>query len=206
MASASLGLPENTALLILVIFGEPATNSQIRDRFNLVIKKETREKLVTAGYLTVSTVGHNAFLHELSESGWAAGRRQLSEATPENAHKAYRILYGFMNFVEHYLTDKQATLSDLVLASQQAAIRQKIRSAYEELATRPGGWVGLHRLRTELPTLSRVAVDDAILRLSLLPTVHLVPESNQKTLTEDDRAASITAGGQEKHLIAIEHD
>jgi hypothetical protein len=205
MASASLGLPEKTTLLVLVIFGRPVTNPQIDERFNFVIKKAAREKLHAAGYLELSTGPHNAFVHELTEPGWAAARKELMEIAPDKAPKAYRLLYGFMNFVGHYMSDTQTTLADLVVANQRAAVAEKIRSTYEELATRPGGWVALHRLRTQLPALSRSAMDDALQRLALLPTVHLVPEANQKTLTEADRAAAITIGGQDKHLLAMEH-
>jgi hypothetical protein len=37
-----------------------------------------------------------------------------------------------------------------------------------------------------------------------LPGISLIPEENQKTLTDQDRAAAVAIGDQDKHLIAIE--
>jgi hypothetical protein len=70
---------------------------------------------------------------------------------------------------------------------------------------RPGAWVSLTRLRDALSLLSRQEVDDALLRLDLQPATYLIPEANQKTLSAADREAAIHIGGEDKHLLSIEH-
>lgn len=80
---------------------------------------------------------------------------------------------------------------------------EDVRDAYTELATKPGAWVSLSRLRTALADMPRAEFDAAILRLALEVGVHLNPEFNQKTLTPQDRAAAIRTGGENVHLLSI---
>lgn len=82
-------------------------------------------------------------------------------------------------------------------------LEQRIRDAYRSLTDRPGNWVSLTRLRPALAPAARSEVDAALERMLHHPDVNLVPESNQKTLTDADRRAAIRIGNQDKHLICI---
>jgi hypothetical protein len=84
-----------------------------------------------------------------------------------------------------------------------ADIEARIRAAYAELARKPGTWVGLAEVRSLLRDVPRVDVDGTLRRLSLIEGVELIPESNQKTLTQQDRDAAVTIGDQDKHLLWI---
>ncbi|WP_051386245.1 hypothetical protein [Actinokineospora inagensis] len=77
-----------------------------------------------------------------------------------------------------------------------------VRAAIEKLARRKGGWVDLVDLRTELWQQSRTAQDAHLARMSRERKIHLVPESNRKTITSADQAAAIRIGGEWNHLIA----
>jgi hypothetical protein len=85
-----------------------------------------------------------------------------------------------------------------------ADVADRIRVAYAKLAPRPGDWVSLRRLRPLLGDVARTEVDAALKRMTRMPDVSIVPESNQKTLTPQDREAAVVIGDQDKHLIAIE--
>ncbi|ASW56193.1 hypothetical protein [Plantactinospora sp. KBS50] len=78
-----------------------------------------------------------------------------------------------------------------------------VRQAYRGLATAPGDYIMLADLRSALDRLSRAEVDAALVRLNRDRDVHLVPESNQKVLRPEERAAAVRIGNQDKHLIAI---
>ncbi|GIH52931.1 hypothetical protein SAMN05421833_109249 [Microbispora rosea] len=78
-----------------------------------------------------------------------------------------------------------------------------IRKAYAQLADRPNAWVSLTRLRPLLGDAPRNVVDAALRHMIGLPDVRLVPESNQKMLTDEDRGAAVVIGDQAKHLILI---
>jgi hypothetical protein len=82
-------------------------------------------------------------------------------------------------------------------------IHGRIRDAYAELATEPGAWVSLTRLRPLLGDVSKAELDKALESLLDAPDVNLEPEANQKTLTVEDRKAAVRIGGEYRHLLAI---
>ncbi|WP_169947989.1 hypothetical protein [Microbispora sp. H11081] len=82
-------------------------------------------------------------------------------------------------------------------------IETSIRKAYAQLADRPNAWVSLTRLRPRLGDAPRDKVDATLRRMISMPDVRLVPESNQKMLTDEDRGAAVVIGDQAKHLILI---
>ncbi|GLX10857.1 hypothetical protein [Microbispora sp. NBRC 16548] len=90
-----------------------------------------------------------------------------------------------------------------VPASASDDVETMIRKAYAQLADKPNAWVSLTRLRPLLGDAPRDEVDAAFRRMIGLPDVRLVPESNQKMLTDEDRSAAVVIGDQAKHLILI---
>lgn len=84
-------------------------------------------------------------------------------------------------------------------------LQAKIREAYLTTASKPQDWVPLRTIRP-LVGGERADVDQALIALVRTGTVHLVPDSNRKALTDADRAAAIRIGTEDKHLIAIEED
>ncbi|MEV0996899.1 hypothetical protein [Nonomuraea sp. NPDC050202] len=88
-------------------------------------------------------------------------------------------------------------------AAGEMSAQERILDAYTRTAPGPGRWAGLAELRSLLGDMPRAEQDQALRELERLPYANLVPESNQKTLTADDRAAAVTLGGQDKHLIAV---
>ncbi|MBY6364802.1 hypothetical protein [Rhodococcoides corynebacterioides] len=82
-------------------------------------------------------------------------------------------------------------------------LETRIRRAYAELAREPGARVRLTRLRPALSDVPRDRLDDALVALQRTPGVSLIPEENQKTLSDDDRAAAVTVGNQRNHLLTI---
>jgi hypothetical protein len=64
--------------------------------------------------------------------------------------------------------------------------------------------VGLADLREKLFGVPREAVDAELERMASSQGVHIQAESNQKALTEADRAAAVRFGGDERHLLMIE--
>lgn len=207
-----LSIPERSALLALMTFTETAANPEIRERYGFTIDKPVRESLIEAGYLTATRPKGQTWVHELRDEGWARCRTELTAPLPDRAPKAYRILYGILSCLDQYLTASTLTLADLFNPLDKPAAEDLtgaepaddgLQSAYARLAARPGAWVGLARLREALPALPRADFDEALLGLALLPHVELIPEVNQKALTEADRAAAIHVGGEDKHLLQI---
>lgn len=90
-------------------------------------------------------------------------------------------------------------------ATRAAQVDNRVRAAYAHLAAKPGDWVGLADLRNELgEDVNRHEVDASLKRFLLADGSNVVPESNQKTLTQADRDAAVSIGDQAKHAIMIE--
>ncbi|GAB2626259.1 hypothetical protein Aab01nite_85950 [Paractinoplanes abujensis] len=86
---------------------------------------------------------------------------------------------------------------------QVAAPADRIRSTVFELLGSAEGWVALSDIRDALSDLSRQEVDAALRELFRDPNVTLVPETNQKVLTQEQRDAAIRIGNQDNHAINI---
>jgi hypothetical protein len=71
------------------------------------------------------------------------------------------------------------------------------------LAPRAGAWISISEIRRKLSDATPTDLDTALRDLERAPDVNIVPQSNQKALTEDDRRAAVTIGGQRKHFLAI---
>jgi hypothetical protein len=88
--------------------------------------------------------------------------------------------------------------------SSGSGLETRIRAAYRQLAERPGSVVSLARLRPLLGAAAPADVDAVLRRMDRGQGVSIMPEENQKTLTSRDRAAAVTIGGQDNHLLVIE--
>gem|GEM_PF-4038987 len=88
-----------------------------------------------------------------------------------------------------------------VVASESCAFDIIGAELLREVA--PGELVSLADLRPRLAGVARPDVDAALVTLSSAPGVRIIPESNQKTLTAAERAAAVSIGNQDRHLIAI---
>lgn len=78
----------------------------------------------------------------------------------------------------------------------------RIRSAYARISPTPGELVSLGDLRPEVGG-HRPLVDAALRHLGRQRGVTLVPEANQKMLTDWERQCAINVGDQDKHAISI---
>jgi hypothetical protein len=91
--------------------------------------------------------------------------------------------------------------------------RGQIRQAIEEalaaagMTAGIGNYVNLAEVRRRLPAgLDRATVDRELQAMAggPDPDITLAPESNQKALTDVERAAAVSRGNQDKHLVALD--
>ncbi|MDZ7932178.1 MAG: hypothetical protein U5N21_19875 [Rhodococcus sp. (in: high G+C Gram-positive bacteria)] len=82
-------------------------------------------------------------------------------------------------------------------------IEALILNAYHRLAREPKAFVSLTRLRADLAGLDRASVDDVLSSLYREQKINLIPEANQKTLTDEDRSAALHIGGQNRNHMVI---
>ena len=200
---------ESAILIVLMAEAREILNSELTARFQLDIRKSSRDKLNRLGLVASRREGRS-YLHALDDKGWVRVQQELNFDSPRARAlgAALSALHGnlrervlprtsFRNLGEMFTHAGDAT------TDESAGLDQRIRDAYAALAVEPGVWVSLARLRPLLADVPRGDLDEALEELIAAPDANIVPESNQKTLTAADRAAAVRIGGQEKHLLAI---
>lgn len=182
------------------------SNSLKADKRNDLVKRELIE------------VAGKPMRLELTQKGHDRALRELTELQPERTGAAGFALYTYLDFV-HRLIEATGIepralfqlrdlgrLAPAVAAAQVADaedVEDRVRKVYAELVTRAGGHVMLADVRDALPGVPRSELDATLARMNRSADVHITPESNQKALTDRERAGAVLIGNQERHLIAI---
>jgi hypothetical protein len=201
---------EQAVLLVLMAQAAPVRNPELA-ALGPKLDKDNRDRLVRLGLIEVGTVDRAMSL-ELTDRGWATCAALIGTDAPPRPSGQGKALYTVLQGLRRYLDRADLAPSDVFVALDDDAIddatenivETQVRDAYVRLAAHAGGWVDLVRLREELSDVSRPELDAALTRMYRLPGISLIPEENQKTLTDQDRAAAVAIGDQDKHLIAIE--
>jgi hypothetical protein len=180
------------------------SNPQLQERFQLTLTGKSREKLNQLGYVKSVQVGRS-FVHVLDDKGWDRVHQELNFDSPRaralgaalsSLHNSLRgrVLEGgaYARFGEMFA--RTAETPDFEAA---------IRDAYHSLASHPGAWVKHTAVRRKVSDVPGEALDEAFRSLSQADDVEMMPESNQKTLSEEDRRNAVRVGGQDTHLMAI---
>jgi hypothetical protein len=191
---------EQAVLLVLMAECRAIPNARLKD-FGPELKKPQRDNLLRKNLITVTG---KPMVVELDEDGWAMCRAIIGADAPDRTSGQARTIYTLMKSLQRYFDRENLSPSDVFTPPDaDADVETRLRGAYASLAERPGAWVGLRRLRDALPDIGRDDVDRELQRLHRDPDVSLIPEENQKTLTDADRAASVRIGNKENHVIAI---
>ena len=188
-------------LITLMAEAREMPNARLTER-GLGLKSEYRNRLVERGWITVRKEGRGLSL-DLTEAGWAEAIAQLGADPPKGAGAGGAALFTVLRSLRSFLDRSDLAASDLFAAAPDGDVEMTIRKAYAELAPAPGELVSLADLRPRLAGVARPDVDAALVTLSSAPGVRIIPESNQKTLTAAERAAAVSIGNQDRHLIAI---
>lgn len=211
MEKQEFGIQGRAVLLGLMTLGGEASNPQLREHIGYVLDGKLRRRLEELGYTEGVKGFRGAYQHTLKDKGWLWCEAELSAPIPARPGSLGGALYGVLRLLAQHLEAADQRLVEFVGEARSGAAETVradpealIREVYWKLAAGPQDWVLLSKLRPLLGTLARDAADETLRRMEQLPDVHLVPEADQKTLTEDDRDAAVSIGGVRKHLIAIE--
>ncbi|MEU8360600.1 hypothetical protein AB0C27_31775 [Nonomuraea sp. NPDC048882] len=217
MPHTRLSLPDFAALLVLAVEAKEVSNSELKQRHRLSIDGPKRLRLNEMKLVESRRPGRGAYLHVLTDAGWARLAEDLrAGAVPPQTGSSGAMARALLDWLPRYMERSNQSLADVFHPGddeeepagvqdrgEEGDLESRIRRAYAGLAARPGAWVSLTDVRARLADAPRAAVDETLVLMERLPDVNLVPESNQKTLTEEDRAAAVLIGEQHKHLLWI---
>ncbi|MCU1686975.1 MAG: hypothetical protein JWQ81_7714 [Amycolatopsis sp.] len=208
-----LGHKQTAALLTLMALAREVSNPELEGiaRFKLDGKERNqlnKLNLVASEFRKRPETGRKCYFHVLTDSGWAWCEEELHTGELSAPYGSLgAALYVVLGGIHRHLRRENLRPLDLFLPDVEVTvdeIESRIRTAYRKLARSPGDWVGLVDLRRMLGDAPTADVDAVLKELSRTRQVHLVPESNRKTLTPDDHSAAIRIGGEDSHLLSIE--
>jgi hypothetical protein len=230
MADQKVSLPQRALLLILMAENAELSNRQIKEKYapGLELTGKPRTALIDAKLIECRKE-NNAYFFTLSEEGWRWCREELTRAVPPGAGSAGHALYAVLGGLDRYLERTNHSLAQvfgnqaeaepepkagLPAESRPAAqpqgarpaadeIEREIRLAYMKLADSPGSWVGLAEIRDQVVAFARPEVDGVLRLMARMTGVQIEEETNQKALTNRDRAAAVHIGGRDQHVLAI---
>jgi hypothetical protein len=186
-------------------------------------------KLVESG----KEKGHgNTIFHELTDRGWARGREELEPRQRARTSIPAGILFAFAEGVDRFVSRERIAVADVFRADPPASaaptahaapaapakerppatpvaeespydIETAVRTAYTKLAGEPGDWVRLATIRPLLGDAPKSDVDRTLLRMARQRDVRIVPDEDQKSLTDADRSAALRIGDHDNHLLLI---
>lgn len=205
MTDSELNVPAFNLLLSLVHMRGSGSTATFKEAFGYDKVETTAQKTLLDLDLIEINRGVRPYLYELTDAGWLAARQLLAETAPANISKrTARILWAVIGDFANHMQRTNTELADIYPARLEPTTAERIVEAYGELVEAPGDWLPLRSLRDHLASTDRDELDKALTDLHTERAVELIPESNQKTLTEADRAAAIWLGGEHRHLIGIE--
>ncbi|MCJ0977933.1 hypothetical protein MTX35_09470 [Rhodococcus sp. ARC_M12] len=213
MSTEDLNGTEAAVLLVLMAESSPVKNSELKT-MGPELAKPSRDKLKNAGLIEVNSSVRPMTL-ELTDKGWRTCGELIGGEPPARSTGAGKAMFTVLAGLRRWLDrtdsrpaevfsprgDEPAPVDE---TDKAVDIEASIRAAYARLAHEPGSTVRLSRLRNELRDIPRTDLDDALARLRRAADVALIPEENQKTLTDEERAAAVVVGNQQNHLLSIE--
>jgi hypothetical protein len=223
MPETELKFSEIAVLMVLMVEADEISNPDLKARYGgLSLDGKSRLKLNDLKLVESRKVGR-AFVHLLTDDGWARMAREIQSDIPVPSGASGAMNRAFLSWLRGFLARTGRRPGDIFLPqgdqaalspeaesgiaveeeAGEGAVIERIRAAYTRLAAEPGDLVTLARLRPLLGEFARAEVDGALKGMLHLPEVSIVPEHNQKVLTSEVRTAAVTIGDQDKHLISI---
>ena len=201
------GIPERAVMITLMALNRETPNAELKRRYGLEVRKPAREKLNREGLVQSRKLGARGFAHELTDAGWAWVVAELDAQAPPRAGSAGGALYALLNGLKVALDARGMVIQELFAPTAPepaGSLRDRIRQAYGNLASRPWDWVELRDLRTQLGACSRREVDLELTRMFREKDVNLTLHEDRGRLTQGDRDAALRLGVDDMHLISME--
>jgi hypothetical protein len=207
MVGAELTPVQRFVLVTLMIKGGTLPNTYFANIARISLKREYRDGLRDRGLINVTA---KPLVLELTEQGWGQAINELGAEVPARAGSAGGALYIALEFLRGLLDHLKVAPSELFTlrfstsdatapsGPPPADFEASIRKAYGQVA-RAGDYVSLAEIKNALTT----DIDATLIQMYDEPGVNLIPNSQQGDLTDEDRAAAVKIGNQDRHLIAI---
>jgi hypothetical protein len=206
---------EKQALAMWALLGEggEAFGGKVRP----VIEKVEREALKAADLIDFRKEKGGAYFITVTDRGWDWAEQHLSDPLPEKTFGGAFVLRAWLSRLHSFLKARDLRLAE-VLAEQltkppadessprslnYSDLRDRIRTAYREVA---GGFdqrVLLRDLRPKLADIDRRQVDAALMQMLRDQEASLMQLDYRPDVTDEDHEAALQIGNEPRHIIWI---
>jgi hypothetical protein len=214
MSDKRLGIKQRALLLTLMATARSLTSKDIKELAGFEMPTGKALDGIYEAKLMETDKTVKPYVHTLTDNGWAWCEKELSAGAGARDGSAGGALYIVLAGLARHLSRRNFRLADVFVAVEAEAeapdedepqdAEAAIRAAYRQLRDEPRGFVSLTSLRPMLAGLSKQEVDDTLRRMNNTKGVNVIPQSNQKILTAQDRAAMIRVGNEDRLLISID--
>jgi hypothetical protein len=191
-----LSSADYAVLILLKNEGREISNTELNRQYGITLIGPACVRLNATPYLESDTT-RRPYRHHLTPDGRKLLDEQLTIDSDVVEPKAKR------SPSEKALWAALVSTFNRQPVAGSSTIEDRIRLAYAELGAKPGQWIGLAQLRPMLAGVSRAEQDRALVRLLDSDDVRLEPEPHRHRLEDEDRAAAVRIGGEERHKLAI---
>ena len=212
MSRDDLTVRQRAVLFALLGEARQVANPELEQLIGVRLDGADRRQLNARKYVESTKVGR-AYVHELADAGWRWCAQELAAPPGERAGSLERAHYKVFGLFARHLDAAGLTLADIAVptadapastAASAADLTASIETGYRSLAASAGEFVSLRELRLRVADRARPDVDAALTTMFTAQRINLIPQSNQRALSDADRDAALRIGGECKHLISIE--
>jgi hypothetical protein len=148
---------------------------------------------------------------EVTDTGWAWANDHLASPLPTRTQSAGPIFQAWLKHLQAFLRREGHALGDVFASpvkltrtevDSPIALEDRIRSVY--LDATGGVWnrrVRLAELRRRLSDVAKEPLDAALLKMQQAAQLVLFRLDNQREITEADREAALSVGGEPRHVL-----
>jgi hypothetical protein len=202
------------ALVLLMVQARELTNNELKELAGFTLTGKENKQLEDLGLITTNR-SHRPYSHQLTDKGWRIVREIHGSTPPKSRGPAIKTLFALLANLHRSLDRLHISHGEFFKQGGSGAprpaaadlrtpdVETAIRTAYRELATRPGDWIGLADLRERLGPVDRAAVDDTLRVMVRQEGVRIIPIANTRALKPRDRAAALRIGDEDNHALAI---
>ena len=205
------GIRERAVLIALAALGGERSNAELNTVYKLDLLRPFRERLNADG-LIESRKENRSFTHALTDKGWKHVEAEMGRDVPPRSGSAAGALYALLAGLKPVAARAGGLKALLAGAPAKPTpppepvgdLRDQIRAAYRALAKRPQDWVMLRDLRPRLGITVKSEVDSTLKRMLLDQEIDLTLIEDRASITAADKAAAVSIGANEMHLLRLE--
>ncbi|MBM2620820.1 hypothetical protein JIG36_35505 [Actinoplanes sp. LDG1-06] len=195
--SGDLTPSEYAILLLLRDEDREISNTELDHRYGFRLTGALYARLNGTGYVITNTQ-QRPYRHRLSAAGTKVLREPL--VTDEEGDITEK-----RTFREKVLWAALLSLhaKSSVPAPDNRSLDERVRAAYAEVAGGEGDWVSLTVIRPLLADVAKAELDRALEKMLDAPDVRLDTEANRHRVGDEEKAAAVRIGGEDRHKLAI---